>query len=1052
MRLRGAKNTLEEMGEDTEGMYETTAKLRKEVLGIAGVDIMKDENTFKSTYQILDELSQKWSQISDLQKSALVESLAGKRGGNMFNALMNNFDIARDAMKQAETAGGYSEEALGRYQEGIQYHIDAFKASFQELSQDLISSDLIKGFVDLGTTGVKAIDSITKATSGLGLVLGGFLGSQIFKKLTGNQNNYIDIFTNMARAAMQATPALNQVTGAITETNEALAVMQAAQVGVGTASGGGLLGLLASPVGAIAGVVAMIGAAAFAIQKYQHDVIEARERIDEAMEKSQSNISQAKQEFESVNSSIDNVKQRYAELSDGVSTAGNQIKNISLTPDEYSEFLSLNKEIANVAPDLVKGYDAQGNALLNLGSGYESVTESLESYIEKLRELQNQTIAENYQDLYNGTVANVRDLEMAGGNGEDINKILKRRSVSGAGVDTYEKMLRAANLNFRKTLVDADSNTWEFIVSNSEAEIRSAMNTLTNYAGNKIDEYWSETADALRSTLSLTDAFKGMSDEASDAFDTIFSNLDWSEISKIDGTAADGMQSWVMENVIAPLNDSDGLVNDAMENLFELFKAGEAGEISGTEFMTRLNSVLSSSQITGLDVNVQNAIREAFTFKSQTGATINEMVNNIATRFSKATGKILIPGLFGGLSIDNLTRVFEGDINIDDDIENITQAIEDYKASLEDTDNIAINNADLSESFDAVADAAESAGMTAREWLESYSTASPIQQQIMLAQAIQATIEKEKELREYGFDINDRSGLEQYNATKDTKSHRADYDEYKAIAEATQKLYEAGQVGDEVFKNGAKLFSEAGFTDAENWIQNWGNLKGYFADGKKKKKKFLEDASKLTDKDNNPFAQLGADGETWELNLRYMEEFANKMNMPIEMLTVFLEALQSFGFTDDYFGNLETGTQHLTDLYKQQAQEYQKLHEMESAADGTWTDEQIQHQEEVAKSFDERIDRMKQSLGEFREDAENAQQLVEDNASATTQTMQSLIDQYNEGVANGDSEDSLNALKQAIDDYSDEVHIPVVFDPETNEASIDRSIEEDEERIQKYSK
>ena len=49
MRLRGAKNTLEEMGEDTEGMYETTAKLRKEVLGIAGVDIMKDENTFKST-------------------------------------------------------------------------------------------------------------------------------------------------------------------------------------------------------------------------------------------------------------------------------------------------------------------------------------------------------------------------------------------------------------------------------------------------------------------------------------------------------------------------------------------------------------------------------------------------------------------------------------------------------------------------------------------------------------------------------------------------------------------------------------------------------------------------------------------------------------------------------------------------------------------------------------------------------------------------------------------------------------------------------------------
>lgn len=69
MRIRGAKTELEEMGEDTEGMAESTAKLQKEMKALSGVDIMKDKNTFKSTYQILDELSDKWSGLTDIQQA-----------------------------------------------------------------------------------------------------------------------------------------------------------------------------------------------------------------------------------------------------------------------------------------------------------------------------------------------------------------------------------------------------------------------------------------------------------------------------------------------------------------------------------------------------------------------------------------------------------------------------------------------------------------------------------------------------------------------------------------------------------------------------------------------------------------------------------------------------------------------------------------------------------------------------------------------------------------------------------------------------------------------
>ena len=69
MRIRGATTELEAAGESTEGMAESTAALREQVLALAGVDIMQDEDTFKSTYDILDELSTKWSDLTDIQQA-----------------------------------------------------------------------------------------------------------------------------------------------------------------------------------------------------------------------------------------------------------------------------------------------------------------------------------------------------------------------------------------------------------------------------------------------------------------------------------------------------------------------------------------------------------------------------------------------------------------------------------------------------------------------------------------------------------------------------------------------------------------------------------------------------------------------------------------------------------------------------------------------------------------------------------------------------------------------------------------------------------------------
>ena len=106
MRIRSAKSEMEEMGEDTEGMVESTASLRAEIMALSGVDIMASATEFKSTYQILDELSKKWADLSDISQATIIEKIAGKHQGNVFSSLMENFDTARDALETSLNSSG----------------------------------------------------------------------------------------------------------------------------------------------------------------------------------------------------------------------------------------------------------------------------------------------------------------------------------------------------------------------------------------------------------------------------------------------------------------------------------------------------------------------------------------------------------------------------------------------------------------------------------------------------------------------------------------------------------------------------------------------------------------------------------------------------------------------------------------------------------------------------------------------------------------------------------------------------------------------------------
>lgn len=160
MRIRGAKTELEEAGLETDGMVESTAKLREEIMALSGVDIMEDETTFKSTYDIMDELAQKWQDLTDIQQASITELIAGKRQGNIVSSLMENFDIAREALQTSLDSEGSAMAEHEKWMESLEAKVLQLKAAWEELSQAFMNDSFLKGLVDTGTTVLSVITKI----------------------------------------------------------------------------------------------------------------------------------------------------------------------------------------------------------------------------------------------------------------------------------------------------------------------------------------------------------------------------------------------------------------------------------------------------------------------------------------------------------------------------------------------------------------------------------------------------------------------------------------------------------------------------------------------------------------------------------------------------------------------------------------------------------------------------------------------------------------------------------------------------------------------------
>lgn len=226
MRLRGT----EVEGEDNEGLITSTSKLRSKIQSLSGVDILTDTGAYKSTYQILLEISKVFSKMNDMDQAALLEIIAGKQRSNVVAGLLANTEDLKDALDSAQNAEGSALKENEKYLDSIQGKIDQFNNSVQVMWNNTLGSDLIKWIVSAGAGLIKIIDNVGILNIAIAALFtylnkkhgfidfsGLFAG---FKEVFANSKGSKEFFKNLKRGFKSTETSIDQAKEKLKELEE----------------------------------------------------------------------------------------------------------------------------------------------------------------------------------------------------------------------------------------------------------------------------------------------------------------------------------------------------------------------------------------------------------------------------------------------------------------------------------------------------------------------------------------------------------------------------------------------------------------------------------------------------------------------------------------------------------------------------------------------------------------------------------------------------------------------------------------------------------------
>lgn len=352
--------------------------------------------------------------------------------------------------------------------------------------------------------------------------------------------------------------------------------------------------------------------------------------------------------YEDQKASLGELTSKYTELSKGVKISGNSIKNISLTDDEYKDFLDTSNQIAAAAPSLTRSWDSQGNAILNAGTNAEDLNTQVNDYLKLQRDLTYYDTKKNISDQYKGYETTLKN------NQKDLDSYQKNFDIAQAKVEKaqeFEKALNKADQKSKKFTYIMDQDTLDSLDVGKAIEGTTPygdkvevtfdlekLNAQKNSLGEAIDSYSRDMSEAqanltnvkeinaaagremvssIKSMASTIDSFDSWEDQ--DKASEFQSQLN-SMLSSSDGTrlldnfkqSGKDMDTWLRNNVVNPMATA---TPDQQKLWSQLFEMEPKDQETVREFAARRDDVLESiADISQSDFWTKGTLAEAFGF------------------------------------------------------------------------------------------------------------------------------------------------------------------------------------------------------------------------------------------------------------------------------------------------------------------------------------------------------------------------------------------------------------------------------------------------------
>lgn len=566
--------------------------------------------------------------------------------------------------------------------------------------------------------------------------------ANVFEEFTGANSALVEYAQNTKVAEISQESFVQSQSKVVQGTTKFSAVMK-------TASG------IAKSFVATLGSMAVAAAASWAIGKvfegidylahYDENIIKAGQEAKDSIDSTFKSFEEGKQSIMDLGSSfgnqteqikntgdaIDQVAEKYVELRKGVNQNTNE--NVSLSTDEYQQYIDLSSKLASQFPGLVAGYDSQGNAVLNLASNADKAADSIRNLYEAQVSSANVDMGKNLQATYDGVVTQTsqyaEDIQKKRDELEQLDTDISenKRSILTYGSNNFEvqnlygdkenvitDVLKENGL-YKENTGD-DGNIWNFyaegLADKSEQEIdrmneqitagmesyyltlesqRSQLQSEINSYDLMIEDQWRSMAQSLGNYLQTSKSFNELDDSLQSAFLANISNLDLTALNDPDGEYKGQVLDFLYGEFLGPMSQFSTDVQESLAKALQI----DSSKLTIDEYKSQVDEAFKDAF--GNDTEEKKELQERFKNAYGIDSSIEDMEDN-AERLKEAyvdfpnANDFIDQMQTGDLSIA-AQLIDNGSVDIEKGTDGLVSAIERYKKTVaESTDGPTLSS------------------------------------------------------------------------------------------------------------------------------------------------------------------------------------------------------------------------------------------------------------------------------------------------------------------------------------------------------------------------